>query len=146
MLISSRISVSLSNVQASTGSYFTTYLYSPALGLQQWQMNAFQVKIHFGTSRHSALSVFGGEAAEKGKSVLQKGPSPTSPGQRVLLTQSCLTWLTREIPRYPDKNVFPPWIHTLSCPEPLRFPWSLIFRASLWKIHLLLCERSKKMQ
>lgn len=138
------ISVFLSNVQASTGSYFTTYLHSPALELQQWRMDAFQVKIQSGTSHHSSLSVFGGEVVERGKSVLQKGPSAASPVQWALLTQSCLARCAAEIPPYPHRNIFPLWVHVLSCPETLRFPWSFISRASLWHFHLPLYEQSKK--
>lgn len=133
------------DVQASTESYFTTYLHSPALELQQWWMNAFQVKIQSGTSHHSSLSVFGWEVVERGKCVLQKGPSATSPVQWVLLTQSCLTWCAMEMPHYPDRNVFPLWVHVLSYPEPLGFPWSFISRFSLWHFQLLLNEESKNM-
>lgn len=44
---------------------------------------------------------------ERGKCVLQKGPSATSPVQWLLLTQGCLAWHSVEIPHYPDRNVFP---------------------------------------
>lgn len=75
MLIPSRLSVSLSNAQASPGSYFTTYLCSPALGLHQGRMKAFQVKTPSGTPRRSVLAVFRG----KGKCILQKGSSAAPP-------------------------------------------------------------------
>lgn len=88
-------------------------------------------------THHPAPSEAAGEAAERGKFALQKGPSPISSGQRVLLTQSCLT-------HYLGKNTFPLWIQILSCSAPLGFPWKLMSRVSLWQFHLLLHEQSKK--
>lgn len=98
-------------------------------------MNAFQGKTHSGTPHHSALAVFRGKAAGKGKGrrALQKGSFATSPVLHDVPWKS----LSMQTEKYAPS-------------EPVHYTAQILlesnFWAALWQLHLLLNEVGKKMR